>query len=222
MNMLIGFCILSISLLLIYIFTRNKDSLETSILFTILNTITFILSFKYTTISTFPVNTNSITFVSMLSVLYIYYERNNIKETRKLINQTFVINIGACLLLLLSSFYTQTIDDTIGINMKNLFIDNYRILITYPIVFLLSNYGIIYIYKKIKDIYDNMFISTSVSFLLIGLIELIVFTLCSYLMKFDMRTIVRLILSTYMLRILLTILYSFFLTFIIKKKKVKK
>ena len=222
MNILIYFCILIILTLLIYILQKRLDKLGLIIAMAITNTISFILSFKYMILSNLTININSVAYISMLSVLYLYYEKTNNKETNKLINQMFVLNFITALLLPIASLYIQSIDDTVGINMKNVFIDNYRLLISYPITTLLSSYGMIFIYQKVKQIYDNMFISTTVSFLLIGLLDMIIFTLINYLFKLDIKTIIELILSTYMLRILLTVLYSFFLTLITRKKKVKR
>ena len=222
MNILICFCILIIFVLLIYTLEKTLDKLGLLIAVIVTNTMAFILSFKYMTISNLTININSVAYISMLSTLYLYHEKTNKKETNKLINEIFILNIILALLLPIGSLYIQNVNDTVGINMKNVFIDNYRILIAYPITSILSSYGMIYIYTKVKNLYDNMFISTSVSFLLIGLIELIIFTLISYLSILKAKTIIEIILSTYMLRILLTVIYSFYLTLILNKKKVKK
>ena len=222
MNVVINFCILFILMILIYILYKKLDKLGLLIAITITNILSFILSFKYMTLSALTININSVAYISSLSVLYLYYEKTNKKETNKLINEIFILNIITAILLAISSLYIQTINDTIGINMKNVFIYNYRVLIAYPITSLLSYYGMIYIYNKIKEIYDNMFISTTVSFLSIGLLDIILFTLISYLLKFNIKSLVDLILSTYMFRILLTVVFSFFLTLVLKKKKVRK
>lgn len=222
MNILIYLLILLISLTTIYIYNRKQDKLGLAITFILMNIISFILSFKYITISTLNINSSSITYIAMISVLYLYLEKTNIKETKKIINLNTIINIVTVSLILLMSLYTQSLDDTIGINMKNVFIDNFRILIAYPISTCISMYLIIPMYNKIKTIYDNMFITTTTTFLLIGLIDNIIFTLISYLLVFDIKTTITMILSTYMLKIILTVIYSIFLILIQKKKKVRK
>jgi hypothetical protein len=168
------------------------------------------------------INANSITYISMFSILYLYLEKTNKKETKKLINLNFILNLVIVSLLILMSLYIQNIDDTVGINMKNVFLDNYRILLAYPITITLCLYGIIYMYNKIKTIYDNLFITTTVTFLLIGLLEIILFTIISYLGILNIKTIIKLILSTYMLKIILTVIYSLYLILISSKKKVRK
>ena len=222
MNISIYFCILLLSLLTIYISNKNKDKIGLIVSFIIMNLLSFILAFKYITISNLTINANSITYVTLLSILYLYLEKTNKKETKKLININTTINIFIVSLLVLMSLYIQSLDDTIGINMKNVFLDNYRLLIAYPLSTTLSFYGILWIYEKVKNIYDNMFITNTVTFLLIGLIDLILFTSIGYLFTLSIKIIIKLILSTYMLKILLTVIYSIFLMLIQNKKKVKK
>ena len=222
MNILLLLCILIILTLAIYLLQKTLDKLGLLIGITLMNILAFILSFKYTILSNITISTNSIAFISMLTVIYMYYEKTNEKETKKMINETFIINIIAAGLLYIMSLYPQEVINTVGINIKNVFIDNYRMLIAYPITTLLSSYGMIYIYKKIKNLYDNMFISTTVSFLIIGLLELLLFNLITYLFRFYFKTIIELTLGTYMVRIILTVIYSFYLTLLLKKKKVRK
>ena len=222
MNILLLLCILIILTLAIYLLQKTLDKLGLLIGITLMNILAFILSFKYTILSNITISTNSIAFISMLTVIYMYYEKTNEKETKKVINEIFIINIIAAGLLYIMSLYPQEVINTVGINIKNVFIDNYRMLIAYPITTLLSSYGMIYIYKKIKNLYDNMFISTTVSFLIIGLLELLLFNLITYLFRFYFKTIIELTLGTYMVRIILTVIYSFYLTLLLKKKKVRK
>ena len=222
MNILLLLCILIILTLAIYLLQKTLDKLGLLIGITLMNILAFILSFKYTILSNITISTNSIAFISMLTVIYMYYEKTNEKETKKVINEIFIINIIAAGLLYIMSLYPQEVINTVGINIKNVFIDNYRMLIAYPITTLLSSYGMIYIYKKIKNLYDNMFISTTVSFLIIGLLELLLFNLITYLFRFNFKTIIELTLGTYMVRIILTVIYSFYLTLLLKKKKVRK
>lgn len=222
MNLLICFCILALSLLTLYICYKKLDKLGLIIAFILMNVLSFILSFKYITLSTLTINASSITYISMFSILYLYLEKTNEKETKKLINLNSILNLIIVSFLILMSLYVQSLDDTVGINMKNVFIDNFRILIAYPISVTASLYDIMMMYNKVKKIYDNMFITTTVTFLLIGLIDLIVFTLISYLFVLDIKTIIKLILSTYMLKIILTVIESIFLMLIQNKKKVRK
>ena len=71
MNILIYFCILLLSLLTIYIANKNKDKIGLIVSFVIMNLLSFILAFKYITISNLTINANSITYITLLSILYL-------------------------------------------------------------------------------------------------------------------------------------------------------
>ena len=114
--------------------------------------------------------------------------------------------------------HTSSLTDTIGINIKNVFEVNSIILLTYPIVTLISNYLLIIMYEKIKKLYDNMFITTVTTFMLIGIIEGMLYTTISYYNILNFKTIIQLILATYMIKLIITVIYSIYLMFITKKK----
>ena len=105
--------------------------------------------------------------------------------------------------------------------MTNVFIENYRILIAFPISLFISHKILILIYEKVKNIYDNFFISTVTTYLAVGLIESIIYVLISYYNILDNQTIIKIALSTYMIRLIITVIYSIFLLKI-TNKKVKK
>ena len=124
-------------------------------------------------------------------------------------------------MLYIMSYYTQSLNDTIGINMTNTFINNYKTLIFYPLSILISQKLLILIYSKIKIIYDNIFISMVTTYLAVGLIESITYMFLTYYNVLESTTIIKLLLSTYMIRIIVIVIYSLFLT-IFNKKKVQK
>ena len=154
----------------------------------------------------------------MFSSIYLLLENNDKKEIAKLNNLNFIINVFSAILLYIMSYHTQTLVDTISINMKNVFLANYRILIAFPIITLLSCYLLIFMYEKIKLLYDNMFITTVTTFLLVGIIEGILYTIISYYNILSLKIIIELILSTYMIKLILTVIYSILLMVINKKK----
>ena len=125
------------------------------------------------------------------------------------------------IILYIMTYHTQSLTDTISINMKNVFFGNARILISFPIITLLSNYLLIAMYEKIKLLYDNMFITTVTTFLLVGIIEGILYTILSYYNILTLKVIIELILATYMIKLILTVIYSIFLMIITKEKVVK-
>lgn len=221
MNILIYLCILIISLITIYFFNKFLNKLGLTIALITTNIIALITSFKYITLTTININASAIPYITMFTIIYILIEDYQIKETRKIINLNFIITIFTSILLFLMSYHTQSITDSISINMKNVFITNYRILITYPLSTLLSNHLLILLYQKMKTLYNLPFITTVTTYLVVGLISNLTYHLGSYLNIFNLKTIIELSLSTYMISLIITVIYSLILPKIYKEK-VKK
>lgn len=221
MNILISLCILIISILSIYFANKYLKKLGLIITLIGMNLLSFILTFKYITIFTINLNANSITYITMFTSLYLLLEKTDIKETKQIINLNFIINIFSAIILYIMSYHAQSLTDTISINMKNVFLNNVNILIIYPFTTLLSHYLIIWMYNKIKKLYDLPFITTVTTFLLVGLIEGILYTTLSYYQILPTKSIITLILSTYMIRIIITIIYSIILPIMDQKQVIK-
>ena len=221
MNVIISIGLLALSMTTLYFFRKQLGNLGLKIVFVLMSVTSFVLTFKYITLSTINFNANCITYITMFSSLYLLLDNTSKTEGKKISNLNFIINIITAILLYLTTYHTQSITDTIGINMKNVFEINSRILIIYPIITIISNYLLISMYEKVKSLYDNMFISTVTTFLLVGIIEGILYTTLSYYNILTTKTIIQLILSTYMIKLILTVIYSILLMFL-TKKKVKK
>ena len=220
-NFVIYLCILIISILCIYLSKKIWGKLGLSIIFIITSVLSLILTFKYIMLSTINVNANSITYITMFTSLYLLLEVTNKEEVKKIANINFLMTIFAAVLLYITSYYVQSLTDTISINMKNIYIDNARILLTYPVTTLVCNYLLIWMYKKIRKLYDVPFITTVTTYLFIGLIAEVLFYFLSYYGKLDIKTIIKLLLSINMIKLIITIIYSIFLT-ILTRKKVQK
>lgn len=220
MNILIYICILILVTIYIHLMKKllNNQGLLIS-LFT-LNILSFILSFKLIKISNFSIIPNSITYISIYTIIYLLLEKCKKKEVKKIIYINLISNLIIGILLYIMSYYTQSIMDTTGINMTNVFIKNYRLLISYPIITYISQYLTIPTYLKIKEIYDNKFISTSTTYICIGLVDIILYTLISYYNVYDTKLLIEIILSTYMIRLILTVIHSIYLIIVTSKKKV--
>ena len=177
MNLILLIVAVIISLFITFITNKYMGKLGIIALYTISNLVTFILSFKLINISNLNFISNTLVYVMMLTMLYLLLERKETSEAKKIINFTFFINIFSSIMLYITSSYTQSLTDTIGINMTNVFINNYRMLLAYPISQFVSQKILIYVYDRIKKIYDNLFISTVTTYLLIGLIEILLFKL---------------------------------------------
>lgn len=221
MNILIYLIILILSILSIYISKKLLNNLGLTITFIGMSTLSFFLSFKYITLSTININSNSITYITMFTALYLLLETTDKKEIKKIINLNFLLNIFISIMIFLMTYHTQSITDSISINMTNVFFNNYKILLVYPITTLISNYSLIVIYNKIKKLYDLPFITTVTTFMLVGLMEGILYNILVYRLTLSSKTIIEIILATYMIRLIITVIYSLFISSI-TKEKVKK
>ena len=221
MNFIIYLCILIICIFSIYLSKKILGKTGITIVFITSSLLSLLLSFKYIMLSTINVNANSITYVTMFTSLYLLLESINKEEVKKIVNLNFLLTIFSAILLYIMSYHVQSLTDSISINMKNVFIDNYRILIVYPLSTLISNYLLIGMYKKIRKLYDIPFITTVTTYLSIGLVEGILFYLSVYYNVLIPKVIIKLLLSSYMIRLIVTIIYSIFLT-LLTSKKVKK
>lgn len=202
----------------LYIAHRFLGKLGLTVTYITMNAVSFILTFKYITLSTINANSNCITYIAMLTALYLILEKTNKKETREIANMNFIINIFIAIMFYIMTYHTQSLTDTISVNMKNIFLDNSRILLIYPLTTLLSSHLLIWVYEKIKKLYDNHFITTVTIYLLVGIVEGLIYTLLSYINILSTKTIIMIILSTYMIRLITTVIYSLFLTLLAKKK----
>ena len=221
MNVMIYLCILIISIFSVYFFRKLLGKLGLIVLFVMMSITSYLLTFKYITIASFSLNSNSITSITMFTTLYLLLEENNDKDVKKIINLNFILNIFSAIVLYLMTIHTQSITDTVSINMKNIFLTNLRVLIAFPLTTLVANHLLVWMYGKIKKIYDNMFITTTTTYLFVGLIEGILYILFSYYNLLSFKAIIQLILSTYMIRLIITVLYSLFLMKLNQEKVIK-
>ena len=159
--------------------------------------------------------------ITMYTSIYLLLETVKEKETKKIVILTFLINIFTAFFLFLMSYHTQALTDSISINMKNVFIENYRILITYPVSTFFSSILLILLYQKIKKLYDIPFITTVTTYLVVGLANNLIFYLGSYLNIFTLKTILELSLSTYKIGLIITVIYSLILPKLNKMKVIK-
>lgn len=221
MNILICFLLLVISVVSLYFFYKFLGKLGLSLLLIIMNIISLVASFKYITLTTINLNANVFSYITMFTTIYLLMENYSEKEVKKYINMNFFITIFTSILLFLMSYHQESIIDSISINMKNVFINNYRILIAYPLSTVLSNYLLIILYKKMTKLYDIPFITTVTTYLVVGLVSNLTFYFGAYLKIFNLKTILELSLSTYMISLIITVIYSILLPQI-KKVKVEK
>lgn len=221
MNEIFMLCILIIGIISLYLANKILDTFGVKLTFIVFNLLTFITSFKYLTLSTLHFNANVFNYCIMYTAICLLFERSTKNEVNSIINLNLIISITSALLLYITSYYTQSINDSIAINMTNVFTNHYKLLIIYPISTYISLKLLVYIYYNVKGLYENIFISMVSSYLAIGLINLIIYHFAGYYKILKIQTIIKILLSTYMVNIIIIIIYSIIIT-LIQSKKVKK
>lgn len=218
MNEIILLCILMICLLYFYFNNDILKEKDVTIIATTASILSFILSFKYIKLSNLITNSNIIIYSTMFISICLLLERQSKKKVINTINLIFFINIICGLTLYLLPMYTQSLNDTVSINMKNVFNDNYKVLLFYPLTIWITQHLLVLVYKKTKKIYDNLFISMTTTYLCVGLVDSIVFSLLCYYNELNNQTIIKIILSSYMPRLIVVVLFSIIFTYYTKKK----
>lgn len=187
----------------------------------IMNLIAFVLSFKITYVFRMNINIGIIPLIATFTILYIFLTKYNNKETKHLLTITLYSNITAALLLVVMNFFLPAITETISINMQGTFEYNYKILILYPIITLLSQFASVKLYGLLQQIQDNKSISIALTYIITGLLYTVVMYAISYINILDIQYSLFLGISTYILGIALTIINILFINFIDKKKVIK-
>lgn len=211
--------ILSIFLMFISQYLFEKKGII--YIYLIYNIVSFLLSFKITEILGININSNVILSSLITSLTYLIIEKNNLNEFKNIIRNVFIINIITSIILLISSLYIGTVNDLSSVNMENLFLNNYQILISYPIVTLLNQLLTLLIYKNISDITENTNIRIMLSNLTILMIETLLFSIFSYIFKIKFTTILIIVVSNYLIKVLISLIYTPLISYLIKLKKVK-
>jgi len=215
--------ILMIALSIFFIFVSNylleKNGIKN--IYLIYNVIAFILSFKILKVFEININANIVLSSLFISLTYLIIEKTSPKEYKDIIFETLIINLTVGLMIFISSLYIGTIDDSVTTYMNNVFLDNYKILISYPIVTTLTQIFTLLIYNNIKIDKMSPILRIIITNLNILMIDSILFFITSYIFKIKFNQIIILIISNYLIKVLITSLYTPFINYMISKKKVK-
>lgn len=187
----------------------------------IMNLIAFVLSFKISYIFKMNINVGIIPLISTFTIIYIFLTKYNVKETKNLLIISLYSNITTALLLAIMNYFVPAITETISINMQGTFEYNYKILITYPIVVLLSQFATIKLFCLLSELQGNILISIILTYIITGLLYTVIFYLISYINTIDIRYSLFLAISTYILGIAITLINMLFIYVLIKKKVIK-
>ena len=221
MEEIIALILVMLTLLTIFCLYKMLDKRGLYFSLIMIDLIAFVLSFKISYIFKMNINIGIIPLISSFTILYIFLKKYNIKETKNLLIITLSSNIIAALLLAIMNFFIPAITETISINMKGTFEYNYKILILYPIIVLLSQLAASKLYTLLNQIQNNISISIALTYIITGLIYTVVLYAISYINILEIKYSLFLGISTYIFGLAITIINIIFINFLNNRKVIK-
>ena len=221
MEEIIAIILILLTLLTIFCLYKMLDKRGLYFSLVMLDLISFVLTFKISYIFKMNINVGIIPLIASFTVIYIFLTKYNSKETKNLLSITFYSNITASLLLTVMNYFIPAITETISINMQGTFEYNYKILIAYPIIVLISQLATAKLYNLLKQIQDNLSISIALTYIITGLIYTVLFYAIAYIGLMELTYSLFMGISTYILGLVITIINIIFINFLQKKKVIK-
>ena len=221
MEEIITLILILLTLLTIFCLYKMLDKRGLYFSLVMLDLISFVLTFKISYIFKMNINVGIIPLIASFTVIYIFLTKYNSKETKNLLSITFYSNITASLLLTVMNYFIPAITETISINMQGTFEYNYKILIAYPIIILISQLATAKLYNLLKQIQDNISISIALTYIITGLIYTVLFYAIAYIGLMELTYSLFMGISTYILGLVITIINIIFINFLQKKKVIK-
>ena len=221
MEEIITIILVLLTLLIIFCLYKMLDKRGLYFGLVMLNLVSFVLSFKISYIFKMNINVGIIPLISTFTIIYIFLTKYNVKETKNLLLITLCSNVTAALLLALMNYFIPAITETISINMLGTFKYNYKILISYPIIVLVSQLATIKLFELLRQLQDNISVSIILTYIITGLLYTVLSYVLAYINILEMRYTLFLGISTYILGIAITIINIIFVNIINKKKVIK-
>ena len=183
----------------------------------IFNILGLIFSFKIAYIFKMNTNLSIVPIIASLTILYIFLTKYGYKENKTLIKLSLYINIGSSILLAIMNFYIPAITETISINMEGTFEYNYKILIIYPLIVLISQYIVVNLYKLINEIQNNINISVILNYIITALIYTVLYSVLIYINTIELKYSLFVGISTYIIGLPVIIINLIFINYITDK-----
>ena len=221
MSEIITLLLIILTLLTIFCLYKFLDKRGLYFALIFFNIISFVLSFKISVILRLNVNTGIITLIETLSIIYLFMIKSEDKEIKNIMKITFYTNVMTALIITTMNYFIPAITETISINMQGTFEYNYKILIVYPIIILISQFIIAKVYKLISDIQNNIPICIILTYIITSLVYTILFSIIVYINILDFKDSIFIGISTYIMGIFITIINIIYIK-LLTDKKVKK
>ena len=221
MSEIIFLIITIISMITIPLAYNYLDKKGLYIMLIIMTILSYLLSFKVLNIWGLSVNANVITTISILEIVYLLIEKETKKNHYNYLFLTIFCLIATAFAILTTSSYIPSINDTLSTNMKGLFIDNYQILIIFPLLLIITEIISPQIYLTLNQIYQNKIISINLIYMVLGLLNSLIFSFIAYASDPSFLSKLNIALATYFIGLIISILYTPIFNYLTSKKKVR-
>jgi len=201
MGEIITTLIIILTLLTIFCLYNFLDKRGLYFALIIFNIISFILSFKISVILKMNINTGIITLIESFSILYIFIIKYGDKDLKNLLKISFIANIMTAIIIALMNYYIPAITETISINMQGTFEYNYKILVIYPFIILLSQYIIAKTYKLISLLQSNILVCITLTYIITSLVYTVLASILGYINVLEIKQSIFIGISTYIIGI---------------------
>lgn len=217
--MIIFVIMLVLSLISIPLVYYLFEKIGLKILFIIFYLLSFIFLLKNVRILNIDFSLMVIPYVGLLSILYIFKEKLSEKDIKKNLIMLLPFFVLLIILMVLLILYNQSVTDIVTANLNRVIKSNIIMVLTYPVMTVISLYGTYKIYELIKKNSDILFINISLTTILVGIFDCIIFNIIANMGIMDIVSSLKLGLGNYLLKIILSIIFIPVISYIIKRKK---
>lgn len=222
MNEFILIIILFMIMFTTYLLYKVYDKRGLYFIAVLLNIVTMILSFKIITFLKLNINLGIVSYLGVLTVIYLFIIKYGKKEIKELEKISLYTNILTAIFLVIINYFIPAITETISINIKDVFISNYKILIAYPIIMFISQYLVVKLYSFVSNIQENKTTCILLTYIITAILYTIVFAIIVYFKVLSIQTSIYIGISTYIAGLLITGFNLGFIHLLTKSKKVIK
>ena len=221
MEEVITLILVLLTLLIIFCMYKMLDKRGLYFGLVLISLISFVLSFKISYIFKMNINIGIIPLIATFTILYLFLLNYNKKETKNLIIITLCSNVAVALLLIIMNYFIPAVAETVSINMKGTFEYNYKILIIYPLIVVVSQILTIKLFTLLTSIQDNIIVSIVLSYIITGLLYTVVFSALAYIEIMPLKYSLFSGISNYILGLIITIINAVYVKILHSKKVIK-
>lgn len=147
----------------------------------------------------------NILYGSTFLVTDILSEKYGKKEARKTIIYGMAIMIFMTLLMYISLLFKPSPSDFVTDSLNTIFTLNVRVTLASIVAFLISQFIDTFLYQKLKERYNKIYISNNVSTIVSQFFDCIIFNGLAFLGLVKITTLFQIILSTFILKVIVAL-----------------